>query len=276
MRATCSTLGIGEKWERAGTAARVAIIRIKAVPSIGPPFLKWAGGVFWVHTTREPTPRWDFKVAEFWRPAPIGRKHRLLEPRGSPISNRRAFFAQCWRAPRTIGAVLPSSRGLSAAMVDAIDFASLRTIVEFGPGTGVMTADIAARLRPTQNYIGIELNKVLYQQLTQRFPQLQFFNDSAVNLTDILRRKGISEIDAVLCGLPWASLPISAQETILGAMLQALRRGGVFVTFAYLQGLLLPGAWALRRRLKANFSAVTTTKIVWWNFPPAFAYVCRR
>ena len=190
--------------------------------------------------------------------------------------NRLTFFAEFWRSPRTIGAVLPSSRALSTAMVNAIDFGSLRTIVEFGPGTGVMTADIAARLRATQNYIGIELNEVFYKQLIERFPQLQFFNESVVNLADILRRKGISEIDAVLCGLPWASLPISEQEAILGAMLRALRRGGVFVTFAYLQGLLLPGAWALRRRLKANFSAVTTTKIVWWNFPPAFAYVCRR
>ena len=190
--------------------------------------------------------------------------------------NRLTFFGQFWRSPRTVGAVLPSSRGLSAAMVNAIDFGPLRTIVEFGPGTGVMTADIAERLSPTQNYIGIELNDVFYKQLVQRFPRLQFFNESAVNLTDILRRNGISEIDAVLCGLPWASLPIGAQEAILGAMLQTLRPDGVFVTFAYLQGLLLPGAWALRRRLKANFSTVKTTKIVWRNFPPAFAYVCRR
>ena len=190
--------------------------------------------------------------------------------------NRLTFSAQFWRSPRTVGAVLPSSRALSAAMVNAIDFGPLRTIVEFGPGTGVMTADIAARLRPMQNYLGIELNVVFYKQLVQRFPQLLFFNESAVNLTEILGRKGIAEIDAVLCGLPWASLPISEQERILGAMLQALRPGGVFVTFAYVQGLLLPGAWALRRRLKANFAALATTKIVWRNFPPAFAYVCRR
>ena len=195
---------------------------------------------------------------------------------GSVLVNRLTFFGQFWRSPRTVGAVLPSSRALSAAMVNAIDFGSLRTIVEFGPGTGVMTADIAERLGPTQTYIGIELNEMFYRELVQRFPQLQFFNESAVNLTDILRRQGITEIDAVLCGLPWASLPISEQESILGAMLRALRPGGVFVTFAYLQGLLLPGAWALRRRLKANFSAVTTTNIVWGNFPPAFAYVCRR
>jgi len=48
------------------------------------------------------------------------------------------------------------------------------------------------------------------------------------------------------------------------------------VTFAYLQGLLLPAAGMLRRRLRAQFSAVKTTKTIWRNVPPAFAYVCFR
>jgi phosphatidylethanolamine/phosphatidyl-N-methylethanolamine N-methyltransferase len=161
-------------------------------------------------------------------------------------------------------------------MVATIDFSSLSTIVEFGPGTGIMTAAIAARLRREQRYLGVEVNKVFYERLIKRFPNLQFVNQSAVDLNDILRNAQIAQIDAVLCGLPWASLPIDEQEKILGAMLRFLRNGGVFVTFAYLQGLLLPGAWALRRRLKKNFPSVRTTKVIWWNFPPAFAYVCHR
>jgi phosphatidylethanolamine/phosphatidyl-N-methylethanolamine N-methyltransferase len=161
-------------------------------------------------------------------------------------------------------------------MVAAIDFGSLATIVEFGPGTGIMTADVADRLRQGQRYLGIEYNKVFYQRLSKKFPDLQFVNRSAVDLEDILRTAQIAQIDAVLCGLPWASLPINEQEKILSAVLRFLRRGGVFVTFAYLQGLLLPGAWELRRRLKHNFLTVTTTKVIWWNFPPAFAYVCHR
>jgi phospholipid N-methyltransferase len=48
------------------------------------------------------------------------------------------------------------------------------------------------------------------------------------------------------------------------------------VTFAYLQGLVMPAAGMLRRRLKAQFSAVKTTKVIWRNVPPAFAYVCYR
>jgi len=190
--------------------------------------------------------------------------------------DRLTFFSEFWRSPRAVGALLPSSRGLSAAMVATIDFSSLSTIVEFGPGIGIMTADIAARLRREQRYLGVEVNKVFYERLIKRFPNLQFVNQSAVDLNDILRNAQIAQIDAVLCGLPWASLPIDEQEKILGAMLRFLRNDGVFVTFAYLQGLLLPGAWALRRRLKKNFASVTTTNVIWRNFPPAFAYICHR
>jgi len=186
------------------------------------------------------------------------------------------FFSQFWRSPRAVGALLPSSRGLSTAMVTRIDFNSLTTIVEFGPGTGVMTEDVANRLRPDQRYLGIESNRLFYEKLMEKFSNMQFINRSVVDLDGILRNAQIAQIDAVLCGLPWASLPIDDQEKILGAMLRFLRSGGVFVTFAYLQGLLLPAAWALRRRLKKNFSSVTTTKIIWWTFPPAFAYVCYR
>ncbi len=62
----------------------------------------------------------------------------------------------------------------------------------------------------------------------------------------------------------------------MAGIMRVLRPGGVFVTFAYLQGLMLPAAGMLRRRLKSEFSRVETTKIVWRNVPPAFAYVCYR
>ena len=37
---------------------------------------------------------------------------------------------------------------------------------------------------------------------------------------------------------------------------RALVPGGVFVTFGYFQSLVLPGAWALRRRLRRSFADV--------------------
>lgn len=186
------------------------------------------------------------------------------------------FLTQFRNAPRSVGAIVPSSRELAEAMIAPIDFKAARVIVEFGPGTGSMTAAILKKLGPDTKYIGVEINETFCQTLTLRFPELHFFNRGAQDIKEILASLGLESVDAIVCGLPWASLPIELQNRIMAAITEVLKPGGIFVTFAYLQGLILPAAGMLRRRLKSQFAAVKTTKIVWRNVPPAFAYVCYR
>lgn len=207
------------------------------------------------------------------------RKPRTARPQGRMVSvdsDALKFLAQFRSAPRSVGAILPSSRQLAESMIAPIDFAKAKVIVEFGPGTGVVTAAIVKKLGPDTRYVGVEINEAFCQTLTLRFPHLHFFNRGAQDIKEILDGLGVESVDAIVCGLPWASLPIELQGRIMNAIAEVLRPGGIFVTFAYLQGLIMPAAGMLRRRLKAQFSAVKTTKIVWRNVPPAFAYVCYR
>jgi len=189
-------------------------------------------------------------------------------------SRAKLFLSEFLRSPRAVGAVLPSSSGLAEAMVAPIEFATALNIVEFGPGTGSFTARIADRLTPRHRYIGIEKNAEFCKHLTAAFPTLGFVNTGAERVAEVLAENGIGTLDAIVCGLPWASLPIELQDAIFTEMGRCLRAGGVFVTFAYLQGMCLPGAWALRRRLQREFSEVTRTPVIWTNMPPAFSYLC--
>jgi phospholipid N-methyltransferase len=188
----------------------------------------------------------------------------------------RDFLTEFGKTPRSIGAVAPSSRSLANAMIAPVDFAAARAIVEFGPGTGALTVAIQEALSPRTRYVGVEINESFHRALSARFPGLLFVNRGAEDIEAILAELGIDSVDAIICGLPWASLPIAAQNRIMTGIGKVLRPGGVFVTFAYLQGLILPAARALRRRLGAGFATVETTKVIWRNLPPAFAYVCRR
>jgi len=192
-----------------------------------------------------------------------------------PNANLR-LFSQFLRSPRSVGTVLPSSRGLAELMIKPVDFTQPSTIVEFGPGTGSITSRIARRLRPHSFYVGIETNKELCDHMSIRFPHLTFVNRSATEIEAILKSLNIESVDAILSGIPWASLPARLQPEILDGSVRSLRPGGVFVTFAYVSGLLLPAAQTLRRQLKARFSNVQTSRIIWNNFPPAFTYVCHR
>lgn len=186
----------------------------------------------------------------------------------------RDFLAQFVKNPHTVGAVLPSSKALARAMLEPVNFATLTTIAEYGPGTGAITQAILQRLSAEQRYLGFEINPDFLKQLRNRFPDRQFIGEPASEIRHALEAAQIETIDAVICGLPWASLPVAVQSETLHATASALKPGGLFITFAYLQGLLLPAAWALRRQLKDHFSSVTRTRIVWQNLPPAFAYVC--
>jgi phospholipid N-methyltransferase len=186
------------------------------------------------------------------------------------------FLRQFVKSPHTVGAMIPSSPALARAMLAPIDFAAVRTIVEFGPGTGALTREIAARLPPQCRYLGIELNARFIHSLAAAFPRLDFAHGSAADLAQILAVRGAGPVDAIVSGLPWATLPISLQDRVFAAMEVALAPGGLFVTFGYFQSLVLPGAWALRRRLARSFAAVRRSPVVWGNVPPAFAYICRR
>ena len=187
----------------------------------------------------------------------------------------RRFLTQFLAAPRSVGALLPSSPALARAMLAPIPTDQSVTIVEFGPGTGPFTGEIARKISASSKYIGIELNPEFHRLLTARFPTFDFAQGSVADLRAIMATRGVTQIDAIVCGLPWASLPVALQSSVFDAIGDLLAPDGAFMTFAYVQGLALPGARALRVSLRARFANVTSSPIVWRNLPPALVYYCR-
>jgi phosphatidylethanolamine/phosphatidyl-N-methylethanolamine N-methyltransferase len=190
------------------------------------------------------------------------------------MSAELKFLREFLKNPTTVGAIAPSSSALASMMLEVTELSSRTTIVEFGPGTGAFTKGINDRLRPDQRYLGIEQNGQFVTLLAQQFPQLTFACGSVEDLPEIAAKFGITSIDAIICGLPWASLPLATQRKTFDAMRALMSKSSVFSTFAYLQGLVLPNARVLRARLHGEFSSVVCSPIVWWNLPPAFIYTC--
>ena len=186
------------------------------------------------------------------------------------------FLIQFLRNPGKVGAVAPSSRGLAREMVDWIDWSNVQTVVEYGPGTGVFTEAILQRIAPGGRFFAIEANPRFAETLQDRFPKVRIFHDSVSNVAALCEREGVSSIDAVICGLPWATFPEAEQTELLDATVDLLAEGAYFATFAYLQGLLLPGGQRFRRKLRPRFRKVDVSRTVWRNLPPAFVYRCRR
>jgi phosphatidylethanolamine/phosphatidyl-N-methylethanolamine N-methyltransferase len=184
----------------------------------------------------------------------------------------RGFVAR----PRATGAVLPSSGALARLMLEEIDWEQVGAAVELGPGTGVFTAEIQRRLRDKACFFAVELNSGFVSGLRDRFPGLSVHDSSATELRAICGEEGLSAVDCVVSSLPWASLPAADHGRILQAIADVLRPGGWFVTFAYLQGLMLPAGRQFRELLPRYFSETARSPTTWANLPPAFVYRCRR
>jgi len=190
--------------------------------------------------------------------------------------NAMRFFWNFVRHPTATGAIAPSSDRLARQITQAAQLAGARMIVEFGTGTGVFTEKILAQMPPESRFVGLELNPDFVEATRQRCPQAEIVLDSAVEARKHLERLGCTTCDRIISGLPWASFPEKLQDELLSTIQDILSAEGLFLTFAYLQGLCLPAGRRFRRKLHRWFTRVSTTAVVWVNLPPALVYVARK
>lgn len=186
------------------------------------------------------------------------------------------FFFQFIKKPSVIGAVVPSSRSLAKTMLQTVDFGKTKTIVELGPGTGAFSQLILDSALPSTTYFALELNLKMVNYLKNTMPELITYHDSAANIEKYLQKHSASHADVIISGLPWAAFSDGLQDALLNAVLNSLPTNGQFMTFAYLNGLLLPAGQNFYKKLNKKFASVSKSKITWLNFPPAFVYRCKK
>ena len=78
-----------------------------------------------------------------------GRNHftsmRMLASKTSRSEETLLFAKNFLQHPKMLGSLIPSSRFLVGRLLGKIDWERARTIVEYGPGVGTITAHILAR-----------------------------------------------------------------------------------------------------------------------------------
>lgn len=192
------------------------------------------------------------------------------------IKGWRQFTRAMLAHPTCVGAIAPSSRFLARAMADGIQWDRVDTLLEYGPGTGVFTSEMLKRLRPGAKLIAIELDPVLADTLKQKFPSIHVCQGSVADAVALCQKHNITQVDAIVSGLPWAAFSSELQHACMNATFDVLAPQGQFATFAYLQGLLLPAGKRFAQLLHDRFDTVQRSPTIWANLPPATIYRCRR
>jgi phospholipid N-methyltransferase len=147
--------------------------------------------------------------------------------------------------PRGVAALTPTSRAVVARVISKVPAAAKR-IVEFGPGSGVLTRALLGRLGPEARIVAIEANAGLAARLTAQLgdPRLTVVHDTAARVREIVSETALGAADCAVSGIPFFWLSPEAARWIVGETHAALVPGGSFVTY---QMFYLP-----RRRLQAH------------------------
>lgn len=174
------------------------------------------------------------------------------------------FFTQYIKHPKEIGSITPSSRFLANAMLHTVDWAHARTIVELGPGDGVMTKNILQRLPLDATLTAFETNEVCADVL--RTIKDVRFKVTASSAWSIAEHAEPQSVNAIVSGIPLSNFSHDETRELMRAIKKVLRPNGVYVQFQYLPLRVVD--------VRAEFPDVH----VQWevrNIPPACVYVAR-
>lgn len=176
------------------------------------------------------------------------------------------FLKEYIKNPSAVGAIKASSHSLAIKMIEDIDFIKAKTIVEYGPGTGIFTEKLISRMGDDTKLILIEYNKEFYNQLVSLYgnkKKVVIINDTAENIDKYI---GNDKIDYIVSGLPFASLPKDVSDNILDKSKELLSEDGEFITFQYT---------LLKKDLfKRYFKEIDISREL-KNLPPAYVLRCK-
>lgn len=176
------------------------------------------------------------------------------------------MFKKFLQQGRAIASVAPSSPFLSRSVCRGIDYDNAKCIVELGAGVGPITQVLLSNIKPHTRLIVVERDPDFCTRLRSRFPNADIVEGDAAHLDQLLKERGITQVDHVVSGLPLPSFPKELRDAILLSAAKCLAPNGTFRQITNMPYVY----WKLYRSYFENVSF----HLVPLNFPPGGCYVC--
>jgi phosphatidylethanolamine/phosphatidyl-N-methylethanolamine N-methyltransferase len=171
----------------------------------------------------------------------------------TPAEAIGTFGRKFCRAPRRTGGFAPSSRFLAKEIVEQARVQQASSIIELGPGTGVLTNEILKSKSPRAPYLAIEQSWIFCSHLRSHFPGIQIVNGCAGSLYLHAHQQGVDQVGCIVSSLPWTILDEELQASILSQVYNLLQCGGYFATCVCFGPHLLRAGRSFHRKLSETF-----------------------
>jgi len=176
----------------------------------------------------------------------------------------RFHFLKSFLKDKNVASVTPSSQFSVKRICRKIDFSQPGVIVEYGPGTGVISRFLLQRMHPKGRLIVVETNQEFIKVLNG-IPdhRLTVVHDNAENIQGILHKCGIDKANYIISGIPFSYIPKEKRKSLLRKTHEALAPSGKFLTYQFL--------FSLKKPLEAQFEELRQ-EIELRNLPPLFIF----
>jgi len=146
------------------------------------------------------------------------------------------LFKRFLMQPLRVAYIVPSSKALIRRVRAKLDLSKPKTIVEFGPGEGCHTRELAAQMHPDSRLLLFELDDELAAHLRVQFrndPRVEVLHTDAARLPEVLAERGLTHCDYVISGIPFSIIEIKKKREILQGVYDSLAPNAesAFVTY---------------------------------------------
>ncbi|QCG96626.1 phospholipid methyltransferase [Azospirillum sp. TSA2s] len=150
------------------------------------------------------------------------------------LSESWLFFRRWLADPWAMGSVALSSPALRRRITREIRCEPDEVVVEFGGGTGPITAAILESGIPADRLYSFEIDRDLARHLRARCPAVTVIADDCRKAPELLGEALCGKVGTVVIGIPMITFPLEFQREVLDATFRILRPGGRFLLYSFM------------------------------------------
>ncbi len=146
------------------------------------------------------------------------------------LNRRVQFLVNAVLGRGKVGAIMMSSRYVVRGVLKHIPMPP-KTVIEYGPGDGVMTRALLRSLAPDGRLLAIELGDQFIRDLKRiNDPRLTVINGKVQDVLD-KEAQNFQDADLIVSSIPFSFLTISERDQVLEKTRNLLKPQGAFIVF---------------------------------------------